>query len=182
MSYLERETAAGPKRLLALDGGGIRGHLTLQVLAALEDLLREQSGADERFVLADWFDYVAGTSTGAVLAAGIARGMRVHEIADLYDRLGADMFKKPFLPHRVLDEELGGLYDEPGPAPVKLFTYLRYNADLSRRGLDALGLRDIDPEAIRKLDSLSSVDDLRRVGRAVAERDVCAEHYRAFRR
>ncbi|MDP9258121.1 MAG: hypothetical protein M3Q31_16440 [Actinomycetota bacterium] len=47
MRYLERETAAGPKRLPALDGGGIRGHLTLQVLAALEDLLREQSGAGQ---------------------------------------------------------------------------------------------------------------------------------------
>jgi hypothetical protein len=51
--------------------------------------------------------------------------------------------------------------------------------DNDDRGLDVLGLRDIDPEAIRKL---SSVDDLRRVGRDVAERDVRAEHYRAFRR
>jgi hypothetical protein len=55
--------------------------------------------------------------------------------------------------------------DRPTPMP-----------DNHDRGLDVLGLGDIDPEAIRKL---SSVDDLRRVGRDVAERDVRAEHYRA---
>lgn len=77
MSYVDRESAPGPKRLLALDGGGMRGALTLEVLAALEAMLRRETGGDDSFVLGDWFDYIAGTSTGAIIAAALALGMPV---------------------------------------------------------------------------------------------------------
>jgi hypothetical protein len=88
-----RITRPGPKKLLALDGGGIRGVLSLQVLAEIERLLIACSGrADYR--LADYFDYVAGTSTGGIIAAGIAVGMRVQEILDFYLKNGAAMFDK----------------------------------------------------------------------------------------
>jgi patatin-like phospholipase/acyl hydrolase len=53
--------------LLALDGGGIRGVITLEILAAIESIVRAKLGSDA--VLADYFDYVAGTSTGAIIAA-----------------------------------------------------------------------------------------------------------------
>jgi patatin-like phospholipase/acyl hydrolase len=42
-----------PYKLLALDGGGIRGLITLEVLAKIEATLREALGRDESFVLAD---------------------------------------------------------------------------------------------------------------------------------
>src|SRR5215813_4805085 len=77
MSYRDRVSAPGPKKLLALDGGGIRGVLTLEILAAIEDLLHRELSAGNDFVLADYFDYIAGTSTGAIVAAGLACGMRV---------------------------------------------------------------------------------------------------------
>ena len=35
-------------------------------------------------MLGDYFDYIAGTSTGAVVAAGLARGLRVGQLLDLY--------------------------------------------------------------------------------------------------
>jgi patatin-like phospholipase/acyl hydrolase len=90
----------GPKKLLALDGGGIRGVLSLQILAKIEKLLIAKSGrADYR--LADYFDYVAGTSTGGIIAAGIAVGMRVQEILDFYLKNGAAMFDKAGLLHRL---------------------------------------------------------------------------------
>jgi len=57
----------GPKKLLAIDGGGIRGVLSLEVLQKVESLLRRQSGRAD-FVLADYFDYIAGTSTGGIVA------------------------------------------------------------------------------------------------------------------
>jgi patatin-like phospholipase/acyl hydrolase len=69
MTALEKRiTALGPKKILALDGGGIRGMLTVEVLAEIEELLRKALKRDANFVLADYFDYIAGTSTGAIIA------------------------------------------------------------------------------------------------------------------
>jgi uncharacterized protein len=366
------EAAAIPaekKRLLALDGGGMRGALTLEVLAALEELLRAETKAGADFVLGDWFDYVAGTSTGAIIAACIAWGTPVQQIRHLYATLGKEMFHKPLLPRRFwyryrsdaltsklkeifgedthfgdprlrtllmmvlrnastdspwplsnapgakyndpkradcnlnlplwqlvrgstaapvyfpaevirlgsrdfvfsdggitsfnnpafqlflmatldvygvgwtageeemllvsvgtgyhpdanenlklssmhlvhnaasipsalmfaalvqqdmlcrvfgrglvggeIDREVGDLQDTAGPGP-KLFTYLRYNADLSPEALRKLGLGHLESKAVRRLDSVDHVVDLQEVGRAVAARDLRAEHYRPF--
>jgi len=92
MPYRDRISSPGPKKLLALDGGGIRGVVTLEVLRRLETMLAEQLGVGDDFVLADYFDYIAGTSTGAVIAAGLAKGLRVQEILDLYLRHCEEMF------------------------------------------------------------------------------------------
>jgi hypothetical protein len=59
------------------------------------------------------------------------------------------------------------------------FIYARYNADLSREGLDAMGLHDIKPGNVQKLDSVRYIDDLRRVGRKVAE-EIKIDHFRNF--
>ncbi len=84
----------GPKRILALDGGGIRGIVTLGYLLQIEGILRNRVGGDPEFRLADYFDLIAGTSTGAIIAAGLARGMRVKDIDDIYMRLGREVFCK----------------------------------------------------------------------------------------
>lgn len=87
-----------PYKLLALDGGGIRGMITLEVLAEIEATLRTSLGKeDEKFVLADYFDYVAGTSTGAIIAACISWGMSVAEIQKFYRESGEKMFDKAFI-------------------------------------------------------------------------------------
>ena len=64
----------GPKRMLALDGGGLRGALTLGYLHEVEALLRQRYGGDPRFRLCDYFDLIGGTSTGSVIATGLALG------------------------------------------------------------------------------------------------------------
>lgn len=94
MSYRARVTARGSKKLLAIDGGGIRGVLSLEVLAAMETMLRRELDRGDDFVLADYFDYVAGTSTGAIIAAGLATGMSVDVIRTLYVEHGEEMFDK----------------------------------------------------------------------------------------
>ncbi len=99
MGYQDRLRAEGPRKLLALDGGGIRGVLTLEILAAVEDMVRKSSGNGEA-VLADYFDYVAGTSTGAVIAAGLSRGMPVSEIRTIYHQHGREMFDRAFILNR----------------------------------------------------------------------------------
>lgn len=370
MSYLDRVDSPGPKKLLSLDGGGIRGVITLEVLQRLETMLAEQHGVQDGFVLADYFDYIAGTSTGAVIAAGLAKGMRVSQLLDLYVERGEDMFDKATLLHKLhyqydtqrlskllqtvlgkdttlggedlktlllmimrnattdspwplsnnpgafyndrsrpdcnlnlplwqlvrastaapvyfkpevvrvgghdfvfvdggvtmynnpafqlflmatlpqyrlhwptgeselllvsigtgtcpkaddhlragdmnllfnvgsvpaalmyaalneqdllcrvfghcrygaqIDREVGNLIDTDGLLPQRLFSYLRYNAELTQEGLAALGLPDVVPENVQKLDSVQHIPELRRVGRAVADQ-VRPEHFAGFR-
>lgn len=83
----------GPKRILALDGGGIRGILTIQILARIERILRARAGGDPDFRLADYFDLIGGTSTGAIIAAGLSTGRSVKEMDDLYRGLGQHVFQ-----------------------------------------------------------------------------------------
>ena len=72
-----------PRKLLALDGGGIRGIITIEVLARIESLLQQVLGRDESFVLSEYFDYIAGTSTGAIIATCLCLGKRVDFIQSL---------------------------------------------------------------------------------------------------
>ena len=382
MTLTERIALPGRKKLLAIDGGGIRGVLALEVLQRIEDLLR-QEGGNEEFCLADYFDYISGTSTGGIIAACLSRGMSVARVLKFYEDAGADMFTKanllkrlrykfeseplalklqdvfgagttfgsdtlrtllllvmrnattdspwplsnnPYakynvsgrhdnnlmfplwqlvrastaaptyfppeviaLPHpdpakakefvfvdggvtmynnpafqmflmatldkywaqrpdarwrtgadnmlivsvgtgtspgvrtgleaddmnllfnattipsalmfaalneqdllcRVfgdcragdqIDREIGDLVGSVGPLSrdQKLFTYMRYNAELTRDGLDALGCRDIEPETVQKLDSVDGIPDLRKVGQEVAQRKVLAADFSGF--
>jgi hypothetical protein len=82
----------GVKRILALDGGGVKGLLTLGLLKPLEDELRRRAGGDEAFRLSDYYDLIGGTSTGAIIAAGLSLGLSVDELVALYQRLGPEVF------------------------------------------------------------------------------------------
>jgi uncharacterized protein len=91
------DPTVGPKRILALDGGGLRGVLTLGMLREIESLLRERFGGDPGFRLAHYFDLIAGTSTGAIIAAALALGMTVDEVHGHYMALGRKVFKRSLL-------------------------------------------------------------------------------------
>ena len=370
MTLSERIRATGPKRILALDGGGIRGIITLEILARIESLLREKSGRRDDFVLADYFDFIAGTSTGAIIGTALSLGMSVTDIRSFYLDTGREMFEQAsvlrrfrykyedtklsqklhevfgadttlgsdrlktlvmavmrnattdspwpvtnnpfakfnqrdlpgcnlniplwqlvrastaapcFFPPEVvrigeekfifidgalttynnpafqaflmatvepynlnwpagedqilvvsigtgtnpkanadlqpsemnllyhsaslplalmfaalneqdflcrvfgkclagdpLDCEIGDLIGKKGPANPKLFTYLRYNAELTCKGLAELGLTDIQPEEVQKIDSVEHLDDLQRIGQAVAQQKVKIQDFAAF--
>ncbi len=83
----------GQRKLLACDGGGIRGIISIEILARIENELRASSG-NPKLVLADYFDYVAGTSTGGIIATLIALGKSMDEVRDFYIKSGAEMFEK----------------------------------------------------------------------------------------
>ena len=371
MSVNDKLSKKGPRKLLALDGGGIRGMLSLEVLAKIEGLLQQELGRDDEFVLADYFDYIAGTSTGAIIAACLSLGMRVDIIREFYEASGPAMFDKASLLRRFrykfedeklanqlkekmgadtrlgseklktllllvlrnattdspwpvsnnptakyncdptredcnvnlplwqlvrastaaptyfppqvipvgshnftfvdggvtmynnpafqlflmatvepynlnwpagedqmllvsigtgtspnanlnlspeemnliynatsipsalmfaasneqdflcrifgkclsgdpLDREIGDMIGKRGPAPTKLFTYVRYNAELSHEGLSALGLGDIEPRDVQKMDSVAHTAELQTVGRTVAEQKVKIQHFAGF--
>jgi uncharacterized protein len=82
----------GPKRILALDGGGVRGALTVAFLERIEALLSERDGKD--ILLGDYFDLVGGTSTGAVIAGALALGHRTAEVKNFYLKLAPFAFKR----------------------------------------------------------------------------------------
>jgi patatin-like phospholipase/acyl hydrolase len=369
MTLEKRITAPGRKKILALDGGGIRGMMTVEVLAGIEKILRA-SLKNDKLVLADWFDFFAGTSTGAIIATCLSLGMSTDEIRKFYLSSGTEMFDKAFLlkrfrykyedeklagklkevfgakttlgsaklrtllmmvmrnvstdspwplsnnpfakynqkdredcnlnlplwqlvrastaapvyfppevintgkhefvfedggittynnpsfqaflmattePYKLnwqagkdkilvvsigtgtspqanadldpsdmnllynagsipsalmyaalneqdflcrtfgdclagdpLDREVGDMIGMKGPVQPKLFTYLRYNAELTREGLKKLGITDIEPEDVQKLDSTDHIKELQRVGRAVVEKKVRPEHFMAL--
>jgi hypothetical protein len=100
MSLIARIEQEGAKKLLAIDGGGIRGVLALEVLQRIENLLKSKSGCGD-FVLSDYFDYIAGTSTGGIIAAGLSIGMPVKDILGFYQDAGGQMFVKANLLRRL---------------------------------------------------------------------------------
>jgi patatin-like phospholipase/acyl hydrolase len=73
-------------RILSIDGGGIRGIFPATVLAGLEE--RYLGGAS----VAAYFDLIAGTSTGGILALGLAAGLTAAQLNELYLERGGEIF------------------------------------------------------------------------------------------
>ena len=92
-------------RILTLDGGGIRGIITTILLQRLNN---DKS-------LAGWLDSVdliAGTSTGGLLALGLAQGLSLQQIRDLYETKGSKIFDDSWLDNLVdLGQIAGAQYD-----------------------------------------------------------------------
>lgn len=77
---------ADDMRILAIDGGGIRGILPAAVLALCEDRFCKGRTAGE------FFDYIAGTSTGGIIALGLSIGLPARDILKIYQDHGAEIF------------------------------------------------------------------------------------------
>ena len=91
-ALLERFDTKTPKKILSLDGGGIRGALTLGYLKKIEDILKAKHPENKNFRMSDYFDLIGGTSTGAIIASLLALGKTVDEITELYMDLGNKIF------------------------------------------------------------------------------------------
>ncbi len=78
-------------RILSIDGGGIRGILPAAVLSQVEKEWLQ--GAS----VAGHFDLIAGTSTGGIIALGLAAGLTAAEISRIYVERGREIFARPGL-------------------------------------------------------------------------------------
>uniref|UniRef100_A0A914W036 phospholipase A2 n=1 Tax=Plectus sambesii TaxID=2011161 RepID=A0A914W036_9BILA len=137
--------------LLALDGGGIRGLVTIQIMLALEKMLGDR--------VYDYFDWVAGTSTGSYLAGGLAQGRSLRECQHIYLRYKDTIFESNALPYnteeveKFIQEEVGAectLADVPWPrlmistvrcdvSPVELEFFRNYRLPLGEEENEKLG-------------------------------------------
>ncbi|WP_284617568.1 patatin-like phospholipase family protein [Aquabacterium humicola] len=136
----QRIKSKGPKKILACDGGGILGLMSVEILAKLEAELRAKTG-NPQLVLADYFDFVCGTSTGAVIATCISAGMSMHTLREFYVGSGEQMFSKASLFKRLQYS-----YDAE-PLALKL------RSELNK----ALGKREVDDPALLGDDALRTV-------------------------
>jgi predicted acylesterase/phospholipase RssA len=114
------------RRLLAIDGGGLRGIIPACVLVELE----RATGTLAR----DSFDFIAGTSTGAIVAAGVVAGIPAQQLLDLYLERAASLFtQRPWtIPKRIIT---GAMYSTPN--------------------LHALLARELGPAASRTLNDVA---------------------------
>lgn len=78
----------GQRRLLSIDGGGIRGIIAISILCEIEKQLQTKGYGR----LSDYFDFISGTSTGSIIATGLATGMTATEILEIYKTEGKKIF------------------------------------------------------------------------------------------
>jgi patatin-like phospholipase/acyl hydrolase len=87
------------KRILSIDGGGIRGVIPAVVCRKIEEWSRTP--------IHELFDLIVGTSTGGILAMGLTmapKGKPAAELVEFYSRYGADIFSQPRGARRYLKE------------------------------------------------------------------------------
>jgi patatin-like phospholipase/acyl hydrolase len=87
------------RRILAIDGGGIRGLVPAAFLAVLEEQLPEP--------VVDYFDLVVGTSTGGIIALGLGAGMPASAIRDFYLAHGEGIFSGSRVPRWLRHMAIG---------------------------------------------------------------------------
>lgn len=77
-------TTAKYKKILSIDGGGIKGVFPASFLATIEDTIKGR--------VSDHFDLIVGTSTGGIIALGLGLGLSSKEILEFYQKYGSSIF------------------------------------------------------------------------------------------
>jgi len=72
------------KKVLTIDGGGVKGIFPLSFLSTIEDTIQEK--------ISEYFDLIVGTSTGGIIALGLGLGYSSSEILNFYEELVSDIF------------------------------------------------------------------------------------------
>lgn len=97
-------------KILCVDGGGIKGLYSSQVLAEIEKA--------HNVCLSDYFDLICGTSTGGIIALGISAGIPMQKIVGFYQDCGPKIFRSNWKSLGVL----GNVRYQTSFAKVKVLT------------------------------------------------------------
>src|SRR5437016_2708903 len=82
------------KRILSIDGGGIKGVFPASFLASVEEDIGDR--------IAKYFDLIVGTSTGGIIALALGLGYPAKDILQFYEELGPQVFKRPPIWRRIV--------------------------------------------------------------------------------
>jgi hypothetical protein len=170
-----------PKKFIFVDGGVTMYNnpaFQLFLMATSEPYrLGWQTGENEMLIV----------SIGTGTSAGAKATLRVEDMTLLFNAstipsalMAAALHEQDFLCRIFgrclagdpIDREVSDVIRQSIPGLPKLFTYVRYNPDLSREGLAALGLDHIRPEQVKQMDSVAYVKEMQEVGRAAGRRFV----------
>lgn len=77
------------KRILTIDGGGVKGTFPASFLASVEKNTEKS--------IVDYFDLIVGTSTGGIIALGLGMGWPAHDLLNFYVEYGPKIFQEPTL-------------------------------------------------------------------------------------
>jgi patatin-like phospholipase/acyl hydrolase len=115
-------------RILSLDGGGLRGLITVRLLQQLNQTPTTKGWLDK-------VDLIAGTSTGGILALGIASGRSLEEMANLYLLEGPKIFDDSFWDNlRDLGKSVGADYSNKALKKTLINTFGNQTlGDLSKK-------------------------------------------------
>jgi predicted acylesterase/phospholipase RssA len=98
-AFYRRLKPEGKRLILSIDGGGAKGYMTLHCLGKLEEMTGQPAY--------EIFDFYAGTSTGSLIAGGLAVGLNAQQLIDIYKNKLSDVFEEerqpPFLARAVID-------------------------------------------------------------------------------
>ncbi|AID35013.1 MULTISPECIES: CBASS cGAMP-activated phospholipase [Mesorhizobium] len=122
MPTLDEKTSEPIRRILCIDGGGIMGTQPASFLATLEEDIGRPIG--------EYFDLIAGTSTGGILAIGLALGLPAKRLLDLYVHRGPHIFGQA---GGSIWTRIGDLLRE-----VRHVAAPKHDAELLRAELDAV--------------------------------------------
>lgn len=116
------------RRILALDGGGIKGAFAAAFLETIEDATGKR--------IAEHFDLIAGTSTGGIIALGLGLGMSAREISQFYLNEGPRIFDQhnPLDSHGLASRLTRWLYNKRNA--VRQLAAPRYDAEELRNALE----------------------------------------------
>ena len=133
------------RRILSIDGGGLKGIIPAAFLAGVEDQINGNVG--------DYFDLIAGTSTGAIIALGLALGLPAAEILAFYETEGARIFHQETIsPKPWIDALLrraGGIFRRVRRTFVEKYDSTRL-ADALRRVFGTKTIGDCRTRVIKK--------------------------------
>jgi uncharacterized protein len=128
------------KRILAIDGGGIRGIIPGQILVAVEKKIQEKSGNREARI-ADYFDLISGTSTGGIMTCALLcpdeaiptrPRYSASKVVDLYRNNGSTIFSSDIF-HKIMS--LDGVLDERYPSAGIESVLMKYFGDVRLKQL-----------------------------------------------
>ncbi|WP_316677288.1 CBASS cGAMP-activated phospholipase [uncultured Tolumonas sp.] len=80
-------------KILALNGGGVRGLFTVTILAELERVLAERHN-DPELAIGDYFDMITGASIGGIIAIALADGQRARDLRDKFHKVAPNIFPR----------------------------------------------------------------------------------------